>query len=143
VRREGKKLARAAALHASGQLRFNHPGSGHDPNRDDDADYRATLAALGLQPDDDDAAADDAAGDGAFYLWPECLDTFEHWRQLQTQWRVGGMGGVTGLDYAGVSAYLALCGPRSAKERKALFMELRVMEASALDAMARERERGG
>ena len=28
------------------------------------------------------------------------------WQALQTQWRIGGMGQVTGLDYAGVRAWL-------------------------------------
>ncbi len=38
-------------------------------------------------------------------LWPCNVASWEHWNQVQTQWRAG-MGGATGLDYAGVRAYL-------------------------------------
>lgn len=40
------------------------------------------------------------------YLWPCNVGTWAHWLALQTQWRTGGMRGSTGLDYAGVRAYL-------------------------------------
>jgi hypothetical protein len=40
------------------------------------------------------------------FLWPCNVPTWLHWQEVQTQWRVGGMGGATGLDYAGVRAYL-------------------------------------
>ena len=43
------------------------------------------------------------------YLWPCNAAIWQHWLALQTQWRAGGMGGATGLDYAGVRAYLDEC----------------------------------
>lgn len=43
------------------------------------------------------------------YLWPCNVAAWGHWCALQTQWR-SGMGGATGLDYAGVRAYFGIVG---------------------------------
>ena len=105
------------------------------------------MAALGLceaPAQDDDAEGGSTAPDvDTFYLWPENVQAFTHWQCVQTQWRVGGMGGVTGLDYAGVRAYLELCGPRSSREREALFRDFMVMEGGALPELNRRRNGGG
>lgn len=47
----------------------------------------------------------DSAEPTIAYLWPCNLLAWQHWQGVQTQWRMG-MGGATGLDYAGVRAYL-------------------------------------
>ncbi len=58
---------------------------------------------------------------------------------MQTQWRVGGMGGATGLDYAGVRAYLtgAL---RKRKKREQVFDGIRAAEAGTLLALSEKAE---
>lgn len=42
--------------------------------------------------------ASDYASD-VYEVWPENWSAFVLFSDLQTQWRVGGMGGVIGLDY--------------------------------------------
>lgn len=51
------------------------------------------------------AVSDTDGAQSIGYLWPCNVDTWQHWHAVQTQWNVG-MGGATGLDYAGVRAYL-------------------------------------
>lgn len=69
------------------------------------------------------------------YLWPCNEQTWCHWKQVQTQWRTSGMGGATGLDYAGVRAYLdeqGLQGP----ERKDTFDGICAAECGTLEGWA-------
>jgi len=66
------------------------------------------------------------------YLWPCNIDAWRHWKAVQTQWRTG-MGGATGLDYAGVLAYLREVGMKS-NQRKETFEGIRAAEASTLQA---------
>lgn len=73
------------------------------------------------------------------HLWPENVDAWEHWLQLQTQWRVG-FDGRHGLDYAGVRAYLDELGPPAGPERARLFQCIRACECEALDVWSRLRE---
>lgn len=72
------------------------------------------------------------------YLWPENVETWRVWQEVQTQWRVG-MSGMTGLDYAGVRAHLTEIGS-SGDERRALYDCIRVMERETLAAVADRRE---
>ena len=51
---------------------------------------------------------------------------------MQTQWRTG-MGGATGLDYAGVCAYMDECGMKP-KQRKNTFDGIRAAENATLRA---------
>jgi predicted peroxiredoxin len=53
---------------------------------------------------------------------------------VQTQWR-SGMGGATGLDYAGVRAYLDESG-LAGDERKDIFTGIRAAEGATLQAWA-------
>lgn len=65
---------------------------------------------------------------------------------MQTQWRVGGMGGVTGLDYAGVTALLQARGYRTGRRDKSLrhmLDDLRACEAGALAGWASKRKDKG
>lgn len=84
--------------------------------------------------------ADDAAAD-VIYLWPECVEAWRHWQALQTQWRYGGAGGATGLDYAGVRAYIDEQGIRPRAQRRELFACIQACEAASLDAWAESRSR--
>ncbi|MCY1253019.1 hypothetical protein D9M68_123140 [compost metagenome] len=62
---------------------------------------------------------------------------------LQTQWRqVAGMTDClrTGLDYAAIEPVLRLRGVKR-KRQAALFADLRVLEAAALEELAAQRER--
>lgn len=68
------------------------------------------------------------------YLWPCNVGTWAHWRAVQTQWRVGGMGGATGLDYAGVCAYLSSA-IKKRKKRDEVFECIRAAEAGTLLAL--------
>lgn len=74
-----------------------------------------------------------------FYLLPELVPVLNAWFALQTQWRLSD-GLPTGLDYAGVSAALALREDKRARRRE-LFADLQVMERAALDAWAEKRAR--
>lgn len=71
------------------------------------------------------------------YLWPCNVPAWEHWCALQTQWRVG-MSGATGLDYAGVRAYLDECG-LDGDERKTIFAGIRAAESGTLSGWAERR----
>lgn len=59
------------------------------------------------------------------------------WRDVETQWRVGGMGGATGLDYAGVWAVIGQRFRR--RERRLVFWLVQGMEEATL-AVWRERQ---
>ncbi|MBL8445068.1 MAG: DUF1799 domain-containing protein [Zoogloeaceae bacterium] len=68
------------------------------------------------------------------FLWPDCVPIWGHWQAVQTQWRVG-MNGATGLDYAGVMAYLAVVEPDAAARAEA-FECIRAAEVATLNARA-------
>ena len=71
------------------------------------------------------------------YLWPENLEAWQHWQAVRTQWRVG-VGGATGLDYAGVRAYLDEMQPQ---DRAFVFRAICACEREVLDVWAQQRER--
>ncbi len=73
------------------------------------------------------------------YLWPDNVDTWAHWLALQTQWRSSGMGGRTGLDYAGVRAYLSETG-LTGELRADVWRGILACERGALEGWA-ERDR--
>lgn len=73
------------------------------------------------------------------YLWPDNVLAWRCWQGVQTQWRVG-MGGATGLDYAGVRAYLQLQ-PLRGSERRDIFVGIQACESAVLDVWAQQRER--
>lgn len=70
------------------------------------------------------------------YLWPCNVDAWRCWLDVQTQWRVG-MGGRTGLDYAGVRAYLDEAQPA---DRAGAFRGICACERAVLDVWAENRE---
>lgn len=73
------------------------------------------------------------------YLWPDCRVAWRHWEAVQTQWRVG-MAGATGLDYAGVRAYLEEQRFTSRAERREVFACICAAEVATLEAQAECRE---
>lgn len=81
-------------------------------------------------------AADD--GERIEYLWPDNLPAWQAWQGVQTQWRTG-MGGATGLDYAGVHAWLQLHAPR--QQRRELFEGIQAAERATLEVWSEQRER--
>lgn len=72
------------------------------------------------------------------YLWPCNVAAWQHWQGVQTQWRVGGMGGATGLDYAGVRAYLDECG-LGGDDRQAAWRGICACESATLVAWGEQR----
>lgn len=93
----------------------------------------ARLAAAGV------SSGDAEPQEEPIYLWPECVDAWNHWQHLQTQWRVG-MAGASGLDYLGVGAYLDEAGVRRGRKRRELFECFQAAEAACLDAWQAIRE---
>lgn len=86
-------------------------------------------------------ATDEQAGH--FGVWADNWPAVMAWCGVDTQWRTAGMAGVmTGLDYAGVNAWLQIFVKRG--ERKEIMQAIQVMEHAALAAMAelREQEKG-
>jgi hypothetical protein len=74
--------------------------------------------------------ADEAERD--FLVFEENWDTVGLFCRLSTQWRVGGMGGFLGLDYAAVDALFRLLRVR---DRAGEFTRIQVMERAALDVL--------
>lgn len=75
------------------------------------------------------------------YLWPENVRTYNVWFRIQTQWRVGGMGDRTGLDYSAVEKYLHKVERiRPGRQRNEVWAGLQAMEAAALQAWSEKRE---
>lgn len=132
MRRKRKKLAQVARIQARGLLYIPKQGEADDEPEFDDA-----LAAFGLQQVDDDDNPAPVPHDKC-YLWPCNVDAFVIWQQLQTQWRVGGMGVMTGLDYTAVIAYLRDVRGMTARAVKNIFPGLRAMESAALDEWSKK-----
>lgn len=84
------------------------------------------------------AARPAAADEDEVYLWPETVPIWNHWQEVQTQWRTG-MAGATGLDYAGVTAYLGAVEPDEAARREA-FGAIREAERAALGVWAAKKQ---
>lgn len=68
------------------------------------------------------------------YLWPDNVEAWQCWLDVQTQWRMG-MSGRTGLDYAGVRAYLEVAEPEDAK---GVFEGIRACEQAVMDVWAKQ-----
>lgn len=73
----------------------------------------------------------------AFEVWPENWPAVELFLAVQTQWKVGALGGLFGLDYAGVEVVFRM---RKVANRAEMFAKLQVMEAAALAAMSKKKD---
>lgn len=98
---------------------------------------------LGPDDGDDSAFLEDAEfynitieeapqGRPDYEVWEEHWDALLLFIRAQTQWRLNGNGGVTGLDYAGVLALLPLY---PVDDPARVFDDLRVMEARAVELL--------
>lgn len=87
------------------------------------------MAALFAGPEQEEIA----------YLWPDNVAAWDHWGAVQSQWRYGGMGSATGLDYAGVRAYLDEQGLQG-EERSDIFAGICAAERATLTAWKQKQE---
>ncbi|RZS80655.1 DUF1799 domain-containing protein [Pigmentiphaga kullae] len=70
-------------------------------------------------------------------IWPDNAIAYAVFCAMDTQWRVGGMGRASGLDYAALPFVMRQLGvPRA--EWTDIFDAVRVMERAALDEMHKE-----
>lgn len=86
---------------------------------------------------DDDAPPDPE--DQPCHLWPENWTVWRLWCDLETQWRIGGMGGRTGLDYAAVLPLVDRGFKR--RERREVFLLVQAMEDAALEELRLREQR--
>jgi hypothetical protein len=107
-----------------------------DPTPDDELDEAA--AAFGLRVEHESLP-----DERSFFLLPDGVDSWVLWTRLQTQWRTAGVDGArSGLDYAGVRAFMLAHGYGSGKrrsERRALG-DIQVMEATAMNVWAAQQK---
>lgn len=71
----------------------------------------------------------------ALEIWPENVEIITAFLRLQTQWIVGAMGGVIGLNYQAVESLFNILG---ISEREKIFDGLQVMERAALAVLNRK-----
>lgn len=72
-------------------------------------------------------------------IWPENVDAVGLFISVQSQWRMGGMGRPTGLDYPAVFATLDRLHRSDTPERRdEIFADVQVMESAALKEMAKK-----
>lgn len=69
-----------------------------------------------------------------YMIWDCNWDAFTLFYNLQSQWRVAGMGSATGLDYNAIIPTGTLLGYKK-KQIKEMFSDLQVMENEALVTM--------
>lgn len=70
-----------------------------------------------------------------YCLWPDNVPAWLAWQAVQTQWRWSAAGTRTGLDYAGVVAWLQLQ-PGRRPDKAALLADLQACERAMLDVLA-------
>lgn len=108
-------------------------GANQAPALDGQNAWAAALSSLGVldQPDTTETV----------YLWPDNVQAWNCWQGVQTQWRTG-MSGPTGLDYAGVRAFLGMQDLEINEQREA-FVGIQACERVTLDVWAEQRNRTG
>tara|TARA_Y100001938_G_scaffold67476_1_gene93630 strand:+ start:870 stop:1112 length:243 start_codon:yes stop_codon:yes gene_type:complete len=72
-----------------------------------------------------------------FLLWPEHEDALDLFMRCQTQWRVGGLGQVTGFCYESV---IALANIYKYDDLKTVLDDLQVMEIRAIEILNKEQK---
>jgi len=92
---------------------------------------------FGVEGEVRDAAEQEDEGDPPFAVWPENTRAVDLFLACRTQWRVGAMGGVFGLDYPGVDVVMNM---NRVRNRRRTFSDLQVMEAAALPILNEPKE---
>ena len=83
--------------------------------------------------DQPDTASDGAvAPAGPFKVWRCNWPALACFLACSTQWRVGGMGGVLGLDYPAVEVVMRM---HQVRDRSVMFKNLQAMESAALGVL--------
>ena len=82
-----------------------------------------------------------SGGQPVFHLWPEHELAFGIFLACRTQWRVGGLGGAIGLDYAGVEALIRMRRLVPRQQLPEVMGDLQVLESATLAEWQAERER--
>ncbi len=72
-------------------------------------------------------------------VWPENWPLFQVFCAVRTQWRHGGMGGATGLDYAAVYPLLDRLEPIPGQTLLDTLDDLQTMEFAALEVLNAKR----
>lgn len=72
-----------------------------------------------------------------FEVMEENWPAVQAFLRVSTQWRVGGMGGIFGLDYAAVEAALRMLGCDNPRE---IFDSIQVMEYAALPVLNEKKD---
>lgn len=68
----------------------------------------------------------------AFEIWPENWPTWKLWAEMSSQWRVAGMGGLIGLDYAPL--FMRMDRMRLDEDTyELMFADIRAMESAVLE----------
>ena len=67
------------------------------------------------------------------------MESWHAWLGVQTQWRTG-MAGATGLDYAGVRAWLDMS-ELGRSDRRSVFADLVAMERATLEVWSEQRQK--
>ena len=108
----------------------------HDDDADQEAEFDDALAVFGLSPE---SAPGEPEAQDRCYLWPCNVRVWNIWHRIQTQWRTGGMGGRTGLDYDALATYLRQVERiRPTREWGEIWIGLQAMECAALDEWAKK-----
>lgn len=90
------------------------------------------MISAGFPEEQIEEARKGAADAEEFEVWPDNWRAVRYFVRVGTQWRVGGMGDLIGLDYAAVESALRLLGVQRSRWR-VLFKDFQVMEAAAVD----------
>ena len=72
-----------------------------------------------------------------FELWPEHQNVFDLFMRCQTQWRISGLGQVTGFCYDSV---LAIAQLYEYDDLKNVIEDLQVMEVKAIEILNKEKK---
>ena len=75
--------------------------------------------------------------DDDFWLWPEHLNAFDLFMRCQTQWRISGLGQVTGFCYDSV---LAIAKLYEYDDLKSIIEDLQIMEIKAIEILNKDKK---
>jgi hypothetical protein len=94
------------------------------------------LKALGLPDEQISKIVPPAPQNDDFEVLEENWESVQFFLQCQTQWRVGGMGGVIGLDYSAIAFLFSIYKP---KKKHRIMQDLQLMEKTVLAEQAKNR----